>query len=227
MAKLLEVIVTSAEEAVEAEAGGAHRLELVRALEEGGLSPSLEVTEEVLKAVTIPVRVMLRENASMSIRDAAELQRLRTLAREFGQLGIEGFVLGFVRRGMLDCEPAQAILREASHCRATFHRAFEHVAEPARAIAQLKAMGQIDRILTSGGEGTWQQRRARLIEWQTMAAPQIQILVGAGVCASVLDDLRNEPSLVELHVGRAARVPQTTSGAVRREQISSLKSALQ
>lgn len=227
MPKLLEIIVTSAEEAIEAEAGGADRLELVRSLEEGGLTPRGEVVEQVVNAVAIPVRVMLRENASMSIRDETKLASLRSLAREIGQLRIDGFVLGFVRGGMVDCEQLREILREAPRLRATFHRAFEHVTEPARAIAQLKAIGQIDRILTSGGEGSWQQRRARLIEWQAIAAPQIQLLVGIGVCASAVSELKNELTLVELHVGRAARVPQTTSGKVSRERISSLKRALE
>ena len=59
--KLLEVIVTSVGEACEAEEGGAGRLELVRDLASEGLTPSSSIIEEVLAAVSIPVRVMLRD----------------------------------------------------------------------------------------------------------------------------------------------------------------------
>jgi len=72
MARFLEVIVTSIEDAVEAEAGGADRLELVRALEVGGLTPELDLIRTVLQTVKIPVRVMLRETPSMSAGTASD-----------------------------------------------------------------------------------------------------------------------------------------------------------
>jgi copper homeostasis protein CutC len=65
MAKTLEVIVTTVDEAIEAEAGGADRLELVRALDVGGLTPEISIARGVLAAVRIPVRVMVREEAHL------------------------------------------------------------------------------------------------------------------------------------------------------------------
>ncbi|MBZ5592386.1 MAG: hypothetical protein LAP39_09125 [Acidobacteriia bacterium] len=59
---LLEVIACSVADAVAAERGGAGRLEIVRALEAGGLTPLLSLVKEIVAAVSIPVRVMLREN---------------------------------------------------------------------------------------------------------------------------------------------------------------------
>ena len=53
--------MTSGAEAQAAERGGADRLELVRDLDVGGLSPSLDIVAEVLATSSIPVRVMLRE----------------------------------------------------------------------------------------------------------------------------------------------------------------------
>ena len=59
---LLEVIVSSLEDALEAERGGtgAGRLEIVRNLELGGLTPSFETVQEICQRVAVPVRVMLR-----------------------------------------------------------------------------------------------------------------------------------------------------------------------
>ena len=57
---LLEVIVSSVEDALEAEQGGAGRLEVVRSLEVGGLTPSLELVRQICQRVKIPLRVMLR-----------------------------------------------------------------------------------------------------------------------------------------------------------------------
>src|SRR5579875_2888941 len=126
MPKLLEVIVTSVDEAKQAEQGGADRLELVRAFELGGLTPPPKLVEQVVAAVSIPVRVMLRENASMAASDAHEIGGLQTCAAQLAQLPIDGFVLGFVKNGGLDLEAMDRVLAAAPASRVTLHRAFKH-----------------------------------------------------------------------------------------------------
>jgi hypothetical protein len=54
----------------------------------------------------------------------------------------------------------------------------------------------------------------------------MKILVGAGLNTAFLATVKDEPSLSEIHVGRAARIPQAISGAISRERIAALKSAL-
>ncbi|MBV9154831.1 MAG: hypothetical protein JO097_01115 [Acidobacteriaceae bacterium] len=224
--RLLEVIVTSLQEAREAELGGADRLELVRSLGCGGLTPSPELVQEIVASVSIPVRVMVRENASMSVSGPPEMRILRSYVETFAKLPVDGLVFGFIKGGALDLKTIRALLAAAPHLPVTFHRAFEHVEHPLATIEQLKEFPQIDRILTSGGSGSWRERKARLIEWQRAAAPQIKILVGTGLRTSIFADLRDESGLSELHVGRAARVPRAVSGVVDRAQVAALKSAL-
>src|SRR5262245_44731088 len=60
---LLEVIVQSLDDARAALAGGADRLEVVRAIEDGGLTPPIELVHEIAAHVGLPLRVMVRENA--------------------------------------------------------------------------------------------------------------------------------------------------------------------
>lgn len=222
MPRLLEVIVTSLDEAREAELGGADRLELVRAFAVGGLTPDLRVVEEVVRSVSIPVRVMLRENASMEAAPG-EIELLRSIARELAELPIEGLVMGFARHGCLDLDAMGAVLGAAPQLRVTMHRAFEQVVDPVAAIRQLKAFRQIDRILTSGGAGDWERRKRNLIEWEAIAAPEIKILIGAGLCTSIFSEISQVSNGFEFHVGRAARVPAAADGIVSREQIARLK----
>lgn len=226
MAKLLEVIVTSVEEAREAQLGGADRLELVRERETGGLTPEKAVVEQVLKSVSIPVRVMLRENPTMAIADAEEMATLRTRAGGLGKLPIDGLVLGFAKDGALDLEAIQEVLAAAPGCRATMHRAFDHACDPLAAIRQLKQFPQIDRILTGGGQGAWQLRKKRLLKWQMAAAPQIKILVAFGLRLSTISELARFSTEFEFHAGRAGRAPHTTAGAVSREAVAKLKAQL-
>jgi len=226
MPRTLEVIVTNLDEAMEAERGGADRLELVRSLEVGGLTPHADLVEEVTRTVSIPVRVMLRENAGMAVESQNELCALEAAASRLGQLPIDGFVLGFVRHGSVDIVATRTILSRAPDRRATFHRAFEHVRDPLRAIQDLKQIPQIDRILTTGGEGSWAERKERLTGWQSAASPEIRILVGAGLCADTLAGIGRDAHAMEVHVGRAARVPQTVEGVVNRDRVALLKSLL-
>ena len=224
MPKILEVIVTSVEDAVEAEAGGADRLELVGAFALGGLTPDAELVQAVLKNVRIPVRTMLRETPTMSAGNGNALRSLQLKAEQFARLPIEGIVAGFVQAGNIDLGAMQAIFASAPGLKATFHRAFDEVNQPLEALKQLKDMPQIDRVLTAGGTGGWPERRNRLLQWQSVAEPQIRLLVGVGLSSEMMAELGE--TLTEVHVGRAARVPSTVEGQVRREAVSRLKSAL-
>ena len=226
MPKTLEVIVTSVEQATEAQLGGADRLELVDALQNGGLTPAFAIAKEVVRSVSIPVRVILRQNSTMSIGSASEPQSLKASARRFSELPIDGFVLGYVAEGKVDLISMSAILGSAPGHHATFHRAFEYVSDPVEAIQDLKTIPQIDRILTTAGAGSPHERKARLVQWQRAAAPEIRIIVGAGLDHELVSELKNAPELSEIHVGRAARVPQSVSGKVSRHQVAALKSSL-
>ncbi len=226
MPKFLEVIVISVEDAIEAEAGGADRLELVSALSLGGLTPDAGLVKEVLRAVRIPVRVMLRQTPDMSSGGPDERRTLQSCAEIFAGLPIDGLVLGFIRDSKPDTAALIDILSAAPGCRATFHRAFDELADPMASIEELKHLPQVDTILTTGGQGDWQYRKRQLVQWQHAAEPSIRILVGAGLSPTVLSDLANTAELQEVHIGRAARRPPLVTGNVSREAVRSLKSAL-
>jgi copper homeostasis protein len=221
----LEVIVTSAEEAAIAKAGGADRVEVVRALETGGLTPAWETVRAVSQSVAIPLRVMLRENSSMSVANAEELEFLTNSAAQFQQLAIDGLVMGWVGDGgRLDLASLEAVLAKAPQCKVTFHRAFEHLADPFEGIKTLKRFRQIDRILTSGGVGSWAERKNRLRAWSEAAAPEIGILVGGGLSEIEVAELMGEAQFPEVHVGRAARIPPENDGVLDAGRIARLKS---
>jgi copper homeostasis protein len=196
---LLEVIACSAADAVAAEKGGAGRLEVVRALEAGGLTPPISLVKEIAATVSIPVRVMLRENAGFEIADRDELTRLCDSARELAGLEIDGVVLGFLRGRTLDLHATQQILSCAPRVKATFHRAFEDVDNSNSAVAMLKALPQFDRILVSPS------RVSDLKQLVERAAPELVIVAGGGIDCTAIRQLRESAAIREFHVGRAAR----------------------
>jgi copper homeostasis protein len=217
---LLEVIAETVEDAREAEQGGAGRIELVRDFERGGLTPSLAVIEAVVKAVGIPVRVMLRESEPFVLADLGEPTRLQAAAREASDSGAAGFVAGFLRHGAPDVAAVQEVLG-ALVGPVTFHRAFDDARRPLEALAALAAVPRVDRILTSGGAGAWPIRRERLKTLRQAAPPHLTILPGGGLDAGAVRSLA-EDGFREAHVGRAARVGTDPRGPVRAVRVAEL-----
>src|SRR6266545_7392055 len=95
-APLLEVIVCSVEDAVAAAEGGAGRLEIVRELAYGGLTPPTDLVRDIARAVSLPLRVMVRESDGYAVRDRAEHAALCAAAKAMQALRIDGLVLGFL-----------------------------------------------------------------------------------------------------------------------------------
>ena len=93
----LEIIACSLTDAIAAEQGGADRIELISHYEVGGLTPPLDLVRAVVAAVSIPVRVMLRDAESFFVPDRGDRAILERTARELNQLPIDGLVFGFLR----------------------------------------------------------------------------------------------------------------------------------
>ncbi len=217
----LEVIVSSVADAIAAEAGGADRLELISRFEVGGLTPSLALVREVIAAVSIPVRVMLRESENFQINDEAEQRRLCALAVELAALRVDGIVCGFLRDGAIDHALLAQVLACAPHIKVTFHRAFEELKNPVAAIYELKRYPQVDRILTSGGVNR-QEQADYLNRCARAAKPEITMLAGGGMTAQIIRELRERTALGEFHVGTFVREPANVAGTVSASLVSQL-----
>ena len=223
---LLEVIVASLEDALEAEQGGAGRLEIVRDLELGGLTPSFEIVQKICQRVAIPVRVMLRCGES-HIPGPGEVEVLSRQAEELAPSGVDGLVVGFLRQGQVDLAVTRQVLSGAPNLKATFHRAFDETAHPLAEIGRLKELRQVDRVLTSGRIGPWKTWAKRLERYQQVAAPEITILVGGGLDRVGIEHLLSETAqLREFHTGRTVRVPGKACGVVRAERVKELVACL-
>ncbi len=221
-APIVEVIACSVSDAIEAQRGGAHRLEIIRDFQRGGLTPSIELVREILDAVKLPVRVMLRESESYEIGSEAEVEELCSAARRLSRLRVEGLVLGFLRNGEIDVQLTERVLSCAPYLKATFHHAFEEVEGPFAAIRSLKELKQVDRILTSGGAGEWPEKIERLSRYEEEAGPEIKILAGGGIDAETIRMICQATAIREFHVGRAVREPASAAGFVWSERVKAL-----
>jgi copper homeostasis protein len=223
---LLEVIVQSVADAREAHEGGADRLEVVREIERDGLTPSLDLVRAIQAEVPVPVRIMVRESDGFGVTGPKELRTLQHVFADLADLGVHGAVVGFARGDRLDLELMASIFAVAPGLPVTLHRAFDSVADPESAIDAALAFPQIDRILTSAGDGDWPRRCERLAGWSRRAGPRITFLPGGGLDEAALRVLAASGCVTEAHVGKAARFPQVSTAPVSASRVARLKALL-
>ena len=221
----LEVIVSSLEDAVEAVRGGAHRLEVVRDLSCGGLTPSNDLVRRIRDEVPQPLRVMLRESDGFQCGSDDERRRLTDRAAAFDALGVDGIVVGWTRDGGVDEDTLVEVLGAAPSLRATFHRAFDSLPGPEAALRLLRRHPQVDHVLTSAGGGMWAARCPTLQRYARWAGDGIVVLPGGGIDEDALLALGQCGCATEAHVGRAARVGHHVDGAVSADAVSRLRRA--
>jgi copper homeostasis protein len=223
---ILEVIVQRVADAREAARGGADRLEIVREIAVGGLTPSLPLVRAIAQETSVPLRVMVRENAGFGATPR-ELGAIRDAAAALADIGIDGLVVGFAASsGELDLEDLRSVLSAAPAARATFHRAFDTLADPFAAIDALRDVAQVDRILTSGGNGSDHERCTRLHNYSARADGRLTLIAGGGVTTSLIDQIVSTRCVSEIHVGRAARDDVDPTSAVRADAVRRLRDQL-
>ena len=226
MTPILEVIACSLPDAIEAEQGGAGRLEIVSELTLGGLTPSFDLVAEIKQRVAIPLRVMLRESEGFGIACENEGDRLCAAAKRFAALEVDGFVLGFLKDGEVDVALTQRVLAHAPHTRATFHHAFEAARDKSSALSAIKRLPQVDRVLSHGGTNGLDLRVQRLKQYATMGAPELIILAGGGINNDAISRISRETNIREFHVGRAARSQFQVEGSVEASLVRALVNTL-
>ena len=226
MRALLEVIVQSVADAREAARAGADRLEVVRRIQDGGLTPAIALVREIAAEVSLPLRVMVRENAGYNT-SPAELLTLQRAAAALAELQVDGLVVGFAAAGEIQLEPVSHVMDAAPGIKVTFHRAFDELRDPLTAIDAVAGVPGIDRILTSGGEGPTKIRCQRLRAYQERAGARLTIIAGRGVDAAMLASLVQSGVVREVHVGRAAREGHDPEAAVAAAEVSRLREIIE
>ena len=203
---VLEVIACTVADAVEAKRGGACRLEIVRNLELGGLTPSFDLVKEISVAVELPLRVLVRESVGYGVSNEREIDNLCLAAERLSDLKVDGLVIGYLTNGVVDVRLCERILGCAPDLKATFHHAFEDTQDQLQALQDMKSLHQVDRILSHGGPGSLSEKIARFRKYQELAGPKIKMIAGGGIDLDAISQIRRATSIREFHVGRAARI---------------------
>ena len=220
---VLEVIVLSVEDALQAEAGGATRVEVVRDIQEDGLTPDLRLVEALLARVRLPLRVMVRPRNAFVLADAKQRDEVARDAAQFADLPVD-LVTGYVRATgtgtALDEEALALVAERAPRARITVHRAVERVTDDLSPV--LRRWPNVDRVLSAGAGSSWDERALTLADMQARIAP-VRVVVGGGVSTDGVAALATQRSLRELHVGRIAREGESYEEPVSSRAVAALR----
>lgn len=178
---LLEICANSVQSAVNAESGGADRIELCRDLTVGGVTPSESELWEVREKVSIPVFVLVRSRAGDFVYTQEEVEEMRKSILLCKELGYEGVVIGaLTAQNSIDLHAMKVLMEAAKGMKVTFHRAFDELTDYKEGLAQLIELG-IDRILTSGLTSNAVAGADTLAELVKLAGEELVIMPGGGV----------------------------------------------
>lgn len=206
---LLEVAITTSDEAKVAAEAGADRLELCSTLEVGGVTPSFGAFVAIREAVTIPVYVLLRPRPGGFTYTDAEFAILKHDAEWFLKHGANGIVCGFLTAdGRID-RTRCAELAALAKGKAVFHRAFDFLPNRTDAMEELIGLG-FERILTSGGAPTAVQGRGEIADLVQRAAGRIEILPAGGVRPENVPQLLSETGCKQVHASLRSVVADPT-----------------
>ncbi len=209
---LLEICCGSIDDALEAERGGADRVELCSALFLGGLTPSLGTLQEAKARLKIPVIMMVRpRGGGFCYTDAefATMERDTELALEYGA---DGVVFGILQRnGAIDLDRTRRIRELIGDRRqSVFHRAFDVTPDPFAALEQLIDLG-ITRVLTSGQQNTVGEGAELVARLIAHARGRIEIMPGGGIMPYQLENVVEHTGCTQIHLTafRVAHDPST------------------
>ena len=204
----IEIIATTLDQALQAEKFGADRIELVTAMLETGLTPSLGLIKQVKEKVKIPMVVMIRPHSKSFVYSENDLETMVNDIKIIEPLGVDSFVLGVLdENNNIDEKSLKYLLSNIKNTPVAFHKAFDEVSDYKKSIDLLKKYPQIDRILTTFGSKDLKKDITKIKEHLEYAkSVNMNILLGGGINIENVKSLVSDLHVRQIHIGSAARI---------------------
>jgi len=208
---LIEVVASSVHSCIEAELGGAGRIELCSALGVAGITPSSGLLEVVKRHITIPVYVMIRPREGDFTYSESEIEVMKREIDLLGASGADGFVFGILNPdNTVDTTVTRQLVEYCGSKPVTFHRAIDCANNLTEAVKEIATCG-CERILTSGGKKSGPEGKEMILAMHEAAAGAIRIMPGGGIRPETFDDIYH-PTIEEYHLsGRSPRLSPSPS----------------
>ncbi|MDR2126121.1 MAG: copper homeostasis protein CutC [Prevotellaceae bacterium] len=226
MSLVLEICAYSIIDCIEAQCGGANRVELCEDMRTGGITPSYETVTGVRKHTNIPIHVMIRPRGGNFVYNEREIQIMLKSIRMAKHCGVSGLVFGcLTAAGDIDLTVCNRLMNEAQPLPVTFHRAFDKCRHPEQALEDIIKLG-FARLLTSGQQPDAETGIPMLQQIVGQSANRIIIMPGSGINPDNIVKIARATGVNELHTSaQAVRGNGTDSATVAKcmEKIKRIK----
>lgn len=177
----IEVVASSVRSCINAQRGGATRIELCSALATAGITPSNGLLTAVKKNVDLPVFVMIRPREGDFCYDQHEVDVMKMEIESLQKAGADGFVLGMLKSsGEIDHQLTTELVAFCKPYPVTFHRAIDCTPNLPEALEAIIDSGCV-RVLTSGGKGTGPEGIEMIVQLEEQSSGRIAIMPGGGI----------------------------------------------
>ncbi|MFA6359341.1 MAG: copper homeostasis protein CutC [Dysgonamonadaceae bacterium] len=201
----IEICTNSVTSSVEAEKGGAYRVELCAGIPEGGTTPSYGEIAIARELLNIKLNVIIRPRGGDFLYSDVEHQTMLRDIEIAKELGVDGVVIGCLTAdGEIDMQRNKELIEAAKGMSVTFHRAFDMCKDPFKSLEEIISLG-CERILTSGQQPTAIEGVLLLKQLVVKADNRIIIMPGSGVNEENIASLAKETGATEFHF--SAREP--------------------
>lgn len=215
---VVEICANSAQSCVEAQRGGAYRVELCAAIPEGGTTPSWGEMVVAREAIDIKMNVIIRPRGGDFLYSDMEFRSMLLDIEAARRAGADGVVFGCLKAdGSIDVQRNRELVAAAGEMSTTFHRAFDVCVDPYVALEELIELG-FDRILTSGQQANAMAGAELIADLVARAAGRIIIMPGCGVNEANIAQLRAITGASEFHF--SARETLLSEMVYRNERVS-------
>ena len=205
----LEVIGFDLASCLIAETHGANRIELCANPHEGGTTPSYGMIRVARQNTSIQLFPIIRPRGGDFLFSRLDFQSMITDIQQCEQLGCDGVVIGMLTEdGIVDVDRCAELIQHAGAMQVTFHRAFDRVKDPMKALEQIIDLGCM-RILTSGLRPNVDLGREMLRTLVDAAGDRITIMPGSGVRSNNVLELARFTGATAFHSSARSSHPTT------------------
>lgn len=188
---------------------GAQRVEVCSALALGGLTPSVGFIREAVSVRGMTVHVLIRHREGDFVYSEAEVRAMERDIAAAADAGAHGVVVGaLLPDGTIDMATCRRLVSAAKGrgLRVTFHRAFDRVQSPERALEQVIELG-CDYLLTSGCAPSALEGAPLLRRLRVMAAGRITIIAAAGINSGNAAEVVRRSGCTQIHASARSAAP--------------------
>jgi copper homeostasis protein len=195
----LEINSYSVQSVINAQNGGAQRVELCDNFPEGGTTPSYGTILLARGKLDIQLYVIVRPRGGDFLYSDIEFEIMKKDIEMCKKLGVDGVVIGILNAdGTIDKERTRELVDLARPMDVTFHRAFDMTRDPWEALEDLIGTG-VNRVLTSGQERSCIIGRDLIKKLVEKAGDRIIIMPGDGLEENNIEDFARFTRAKEFH----------------------------